>query len=352
MRYFYVRVKAGNSNSLFNIYYNSVSTGTIASVVQLPAFIPFPAVNVSYEQLTSRNGVLVEVPDNTSSIIVKDTSAICTEITKILEVYATISKTDVTISNEKNGTITVSTPVGGVSPYEVKLNDYPYESLSTSVSYTGLSGGEYFVYVRDSVGSETVTTIEIFEPDPSECSIEIVTEANPNISNGYILLKSIGGSWPKTYKLYRDTSFPYSDACGDFLVNTYTGITEQDSTVDVTNLSCGYYCLEATSADGGVAISGTVNICPREPQNVTYPISVKVGSTINTACGGSGGTLTIYSLLPSIDGLVSGYQYFDEFGSPIYGPDYNYWSHPENCNVGTIDSFGYFTLLQNCPICL
>lgn len=353
MRYFYVRVKAGNSNSLFNIYYNSVSTGTIASVVRyIPSFFVSPAVNITYEQLTSRNGVLVEVPDNTSLIIVKDNSSICDEIIKILEVYATITKSDVSVTNGSNGVITVSTPVGGVPPYQVKLNDYPYESLVTSVSFTGLSGGEYFVYVRDSVGSETITTIEIFEPEPSECSIEIVTEANPNIGNGYILLKSTGGSWPKTYKLYRDTSFPYNDACGDFLVNTYTNITEQDSTVNVPNLSCGYYCLEVTNADGGVLISGTVNICPREPQNITYPISVKVGSTINTACGGSGGTLTIYSLLPSNNGLVSGYQYFDEFGSPIFGPDYAYWSYPENCDVGTIDNFGYYSLVQTCTNCL
>ena len=353
MRYFYVRAGSGKSSSLFNIYYNTVSTATIATVIEkVPISRTFPAINLTYTQLTSSTGVLVEVPDNTSTIIVKDVSEICTIITKTLEVYATITKTDVTITNGKNGIITVSSPIGGTPPYQVKINDYPYQTLTTSVSYTGLSGGEYLVYVKDSIGDETITTIEINEPEPAECTIVVITEPSSNLSNGVILLNSSGGSWPKTYKLYKDSSFPYSDACGDTLITTYTGVTEQEQSITVSNLPCGYYCLEATSADGGVAISGTVNICPREPQNITYPISVKVGSTINQACGGSGGTLTIYSLLPSNNGLVAGYQYFDEFGSPIYGPDYNYWSYPENCNVGTIDNFGYYSLTQNCSPCL
>ncbi len=353
MRYFYVRVAAGKLNGLYNIYYNTVSTATIASSIRyIPSYLKVPAINITYNQLTTGNGVLVEVPDNTSTIIVKDNASVCTTLTKVLEVYAKITKTDVTISNGANGTIIVESPVGGVPPYQVKLNDYPYESLVTSVTYTGLSAGEYFVYVKDSTGSETVTTILIDEPDPSECSISIITEANPNLGNGFIRLNSSGGYWPKTYKLYRDTTFPYNDACGDFLVSTYTGITEQEPSIDVPNLSCGYYCLEVTNSDGSVIISGTINICPREPQNITYPVSVRVGSTINIACAGTGGSQTVYSLLPTIQGLVAGYQYFDEFGSPIYGPDYNYWSHPENCNVGTIDSFGYFSLVQNCPVCL
>ena len=353
MRYFYVRVGAGKSSSLFNIYYNTISTATIATAVQqTPIYRTFPAINLTYTQLTTGNGVLVEVPDNTSTILVNDVTLICSPLSKVLEVYATITKTDVTITNGKNGTITVSTPVGGTGPYQVKIDDYPYESLVTSVTYTGLSGGEYFVYVKDSLGEERITTINIDEPEPAECSIFLVTEPSPNLSNGVILLKSTGGSWPKTYKLYKDTSFPYSDACGDLLVSTYTGVTEQSPDITVTGLACGYYCLEVTDSTTSVINTGTVNICPREPQNVTYPVSVRVGSTINTACAGTGGSQVIYSLLPSVDGLVDGYQYFDEYGSPIFGSSYNYWSHPENCNVGTIDNFGYFNLVQNCTNCL
>ena len=353
MRYFYVRTGSGKSSSLFNIYYNTVRTATIATVIeQTPISRSYPAINLTYRQLTTSNGVLVQVPDNTSTIIVTDVTSICSPLSKTLEVYATITKTDVTITNGKNGTITVSTPAGGTPPYQVKINDFPYQTLSTSVTYTGLSGGDYLVYVRDSLGEETITTIEIYEPEPADCTIIVVTEPSPNLSNGTILLNSNGGSWPKTYKLYRDTSFPYSDACGDQLIVTYTGVTEQNQSITVNNLPCGYYCLEVTDATTSVINTGTVNICPRQPQNITYPVSVRVGSTINTACAGSGGSQIIYSLLPSADGLVSGYQYFDEFGSPIYGLSYNYWSHPENCNVGTIDAFGYFTLLQNCTNCL
>jgi hypothetical protein len=353
MRYFRVRVGAGKLNGLYNIYYNTVSNATIASQVRyIPNFLKTPAINITYAQLTESIGVLVEVPDNTTSIIVKDNSEVCTVLTKVLEVYAKTTKTDVTISNGKNGTITVESPVGGTPPYQVKLNDYPYESLVTSVTYTGLSAGEYSVYIKDSTDSETIITILIDEPEPSDCSINIITEANPNIGNGFITLNSSGGYWPKTYKLYRDTSFPYNDGCGDLLVSTYTGITEQDPIVYVPNLSCGYYCLEVIGSDESIINSGTINICPREPKNITYPVFVKVGSTLNGACAGTGGSITIYSLLPSIQGLVAGSQYFDEFGSPIYGPDYNYWSHPENCNVGTIDNFGYFSLVQNCTNCL
>jgi hypothetical protein len=81
MRYFYVRVDSGKSNSLFNIYYNSVSTANIANAIQyLPTFRTTPAINLTYTQLTTGNGVLVEVPDATSTIIVRDTTLKCADL--------------------------------------------------------------------------------------------------------------------------------------------------------------------------------------------------------------------------------------------------------------------------------
>ena len=74
--------------------------------------------------------------------------------------------------------------------------------------------------------------------------------------DGVMALSSSGGVFPKTYRLYEDTSFPYN-TCGGDLIGTY-GTGTYGTTFNVSDLTPGGYCLEVTDANGCVTNSGVV----------------------------------------------------------------------------------------------
>jgi hypothetical protein len=71
---------------------------------------------------------------------------------------------------------------------------------------------------------------------------------------------SIGGVWPKTYRLRKDTESPYVTGCGDTLITTINNVTEANSTQLIEGLTSGYYCLEVTDANGCVVNSGLTEL--------------------------------------------------------------------------------------------
>jgi hypothetical protein len=71
MRYFYVRIDVGVSNSIYSIYYTLPPAGNLALLFD-PTGSTLVATGLTYTQLTTGNGVLVEVPDNTQRIYLYD----------------------------------------------------------------------------------------------------------------------------------------------------------------------------------------------------------------------------------------------------------------------------------------
>jgi hypothetical protein len=71
MKFYLINNVSGSSSCLFNIYYNSVSTTTIASLYG-PTTPYLLATGLTYSQVSSGNLVVV-VPDSASSIIISDT---------------------------------------------------------------------------------------------------------------------------------------------------------------------------------------------------------------------------------------------------------------------------------------
>ena len=76
MKYIKVRIVVGSSNSLFDIYYNSIDSNTRALIYETG----LPAIGLTNEDLSNGDGILVSVPDDTTSIVLNsDPNAFCSE---------------------------------------------------------------------------------------------------------------------------------------------------------------------------------------------------------------------------------------------------------------------------------
>jgi hypothetical protein len=76
MKYLKIRIELGTSDSVFDIYYDSVSSGTRALLYDTG----LPAIGLTNEVLEFGEGVTVSVPDNATSIILSSNpAAFCAE---------------------------------------------------------------------------------------------------------------------------------------------------------------------------------------------------------------------------------------------------------------------------------
>jgi hypothetical protein len=126
---------------------------------------------------------------------------------------------------------------------------------------TPLSAGDYsfrvYNYLETCYKDYTVT---ITQPTAQTASISNITSATSANNDGSLTITSSGGVWNKTYRLYRDTESPYNDKSPATLVSTHSNVTSNSPSVDITGLSCGYYWLESTDANGCTAVTAVVEV--------------------------------------------------------------------------------------------
>ena len=103
-------------------------------------------------------------------------------------------------------------------------------------------------------------TVTILQPTEQTASMYNVVGATSANNDGSLTISSAGGTWNKTYRLYKDTSFPYDNYPTDNLIATYTNVTSGSAAVNVTELSCGWYWLQVTDANGCVTNAGQVEV--------------------------------------------------------------------------------------------
>lgn len=164
-------------------------------------------------------------------------------------------------------------------------------------SVGGLTSGNWAVRVYNA--AETCYkdyTITLTQPTINTASLSVYQ--NPtwagNVTDAVLTLNSSGGVWPKTYKLYADTTSPYT-TCGGTLVGTWSNISEANKQFNVTGLTTQGYCLEVTDANGCVVNSGVTEI-PAPPTDVTFtpsPCEVSVSSSSVTVDGVANQNITI-----------------------------------------------------------
>ena len=170
---------------------------------------------------------------------------------------ATITITNVSCYGGSNGLIETSNPSGGNSGmYYVSLTGEFSDWYSFPKTFSGLTAGNYTVYVKDYNGCVASYNYTISQPTQLTATINNVTNPpNGNPTGGSLDIVSGGGVYPKIYRLYEDTTSPYT-SCSGTLVATYTGVTLENNVRTVTGLTSGGFCLEVTDANGCVTNSG------------------------------------------------------------------------------------------------
>jgi hypothetical protein len=198
---------------------------------------------------------------------------------------ATITVTNVSCNGSSSGAIATSSPFGGNSGvYTVSINGSDYFSFPRT--FSNLTSGSYTIYVKDYLGCVASYPQTITQPTAQTAALSVVTlptcSGSLYNSNGVLQLTSSGGVFPKTYRLYADTSSPYNDCFSGTLVGTWTNVTSGGATFNATGLTYYGYCLQVTDANGCVTNTGITELAPT--------ITATFSSSQFTAVGGGSST--------------------------------------------------------------
>jgi len=166
--------------------------------------------------------------------------------------------------NAPNGSVSVSSVSGGVTPYTYSWNP----SGQTTAAATGLSAGTYTLIITDNVGCSNTSTVIIAESASPINVLANVVNATCNNNSGSAFVSSLSGG-----------TTPY----------TYLWNPSGQTTATATGLSAGTYTVTVTDADG---CTGTTSA----PLSQT-PIILNVGTGFTDAiCTSSTGSANLFSV--------------------------------------------------------
>ncbi len=127
---------------------------------------------------------------------------------------ANFSTSGATCSNNANGSITVTSVNGGVSPYQYRFGTAG--SYSNNATFSGLRGGTYRIFFRDATGCENSSLVNVSAPPPVTLSITKTDETCTNKKDGTITATGANGVAPYQYSIGTTGIFTSN--------NTFTGL--------------------------------------------------------------------------------------------------------------------------------
>jgi len=260
----------GNTISVVKVYQNGVLISSVCSSIGngvINTLNNFPITVGKYHGSNTDylNG-------NIDDIGIWNRALTQAEITSLYQLPVPISATASTVTNVScydgnNGSVTVSTPTGGTSPYTYSWNTVPVQTTQTA---TGLKAGTYTVTVTDSKGSQTTANTTVTQPPVIS---NVVTSIVSNIScfggsNGSVTVSTPTGGTP-----------PY----------TYSWNTNPVQTTQTAqNIAAGTYSVTVTDSKG---CTKTSNVSITQPPAIT---NVLASTLKNVGCfGGSNGSVTV-----------------------------------------------------------
>ncbi|MES2545581.1 MAG: T9SS type A sorting domain-containing protein [Bacteroidota bacterium] len=196
-----------------------------------------------------------------------------------------------------NGSLTIDTVTGGVTPYTVNFNNsagsgwIPFDGYGGTTplpSYTGLMAGTYSLEIRGANGCYYSTSVTIIDtPGPTAIATTVSNPSSCTGNDGSITINGITGGTP-----------PYLYSFNAVGVGPYTATTTS------TGLQAGDYNVEVKDSNGCIFYT-TVTLLP--PVAIT---AVATTITNSTFCGATDGSITITGVtggltpyLYSLDGL-------------------------------------------------
>jgi hypothetical protein len=146
------------------------------------------------------------------------------------------------------------------------------EYFNVPKTFETLTAGNYTVYAKDIQDCIKTIPITISQPTAQSATIDVVSQPTcaGADSDGVITLSSTGGVWPKTYKLYADTTAPYN-TCAT-LIQTWTNVASGSPSINATGLTSNGYCLEVTDANGCVVNTAAITVLNPSPSYYKYQV--------------------------------------------------------------------------------
>ncbi|MBO9703888.1 MAG: SprB repeat-containing protein, partial [Sporocytophaga sp.] len=202
---------------------NGASTGSISITTPAGGVAPYEfSVNGGTYQ---SSGSFTGLAAGTYTLAIRDANscvvALATQtITEPTLLSASVSKTDVMCNGASTGSISITTPTGGVAPYEFSVNGGAYQS---SGSFTGLVAGTYTLAIRDANACVVaLATQTITEPTLLSASVSKTDVLCNGASTGAISITSpVGGVAPYEYSV-NGGAYQSSGSFTGLAAGTYT----------------------------------------------------------------------------------------------------------------------------------
>ncbi|MCG9972171.1 LamG-like jellyroll fold domain-containing protein [Christiangramia crocea] len=177
------------------------------------------------------------------------------------------SSTEATCYGGADGTITVGTMSGGNGNYQYSLDN---TNFTTSTTFTGLTAGNYTIFVKDDKNCSLQKTISVSQPGELSASIAKTNVSCFDGSDGAITLSQITGGHGNYEFSVDGTSWQSGSTLQNLSSGTYT-----------------VYIRDADYTDCEVVLNSAVEIT--QP---AAPLTATVSKTRTTSYGSSTGTAT------------------------------------------------------------
>ncbi|WMJ71929.1 PKD domain-containing protein [Cytophagaceae bacterium ABcell3] len=201
------------------------------------------------------------------TVVVTDSLGCSDSLTVIIDqpdgLELEVEASDVYCYGDSTGTAAV-TVAGGTAPYGFRWSTIPEQ---TSEEATGLSAGDYSVFVTDSTGCEDTIMVTISQPDSLELVVDKIDVSCYGGTDGSAAVEVAGGTAPYSYSW--DTS-------------------PEQTSADITDLAEGIYNVLVTDSLG---CQDTIGVQIYQPDSIALSIE-----TLNVNCyDGNDGSATVHA---------------------------------------------------------
>jgi len=249
------------------------------------------------------SNIITALPAGSYTVVVKDANdcqavygsnpVIITE-NPVLSVTAT--STDASCSGVNDGSVTVTSTIGGTPPYQYSLNGSPFQPTG---NFSGLSANTYVVLVQDFNGCQARDTVSI--ANSANITLGVVSSTDVScfgFTDGEFEVAPTGGTGPYNY--------------------TINGFTFQPSGI-FTGLTAGTYNILVVDARGCQASTSVTLTQPNA-------LFANISNITNVGCFGStGGSITV-----NVSGGSSPYDFL--------------WSDNQTTQTATGLTAGFYTV--------
>jgi uncharacterized protein (DUF2141 family) len=243
------------------------------------------------------NNVLTGLSAGTYQIYVRDAGGCVGSTFKTIVqppaiIISDIGTLDVTCNGSQNGAITI-TASGGTGSLQYALAGSGYQLTQ---SFTGLSGGDYAVYVKDANNCVKTEDVVILEPEVLNLANNRYNVSCYGGNNGVIDITVIGGTYPYAYNWSNEANtediFNLKAGSYSVVIQDANGCTDSENFTITQPASPLIVNGVVTNVSSSAAKNGSVNITTTGG-TPPYAFSWSNGNTVEDITDLSPGTYTV-----------------------------------------------------------